>query len=52
LKQNLELDAELKVGPSGSFEIAVEGKTVLKKESMGFPTEKEVVAAVARALGR
>jgi selenoprotein W-related protein len=52
LKQDLELDAELKVGPSGSFEIAVDGKTVLKKESLGFPTEKEVVDAVAKALGR
>jgi selenoprotein W-related protein len=40
------------VGPSGSFEIAVDGKTVLKKESLGFPTDKEVVDAVAKELGR
>jgi selenoprotein W-related protein len=52
LKQDLELDSELKVGPSGSFEIAVDGKTVVKKESLGFPTEKQVVDAVAKELGR
>ncbi len=40
------------MGPSGSFEIAVDGKTVLKKESLGFPTDKEVVDAVAKELGR
>lgn len=52
MKKELELDSELKAGPSGSFEISVEGKTVLKKESLGFPTEQQVVDAVARALGR
>ena len=46
------MDAELKVGPSGSFEIAVDGKTVLKKETMAFPTEQQVVEAVAKELGR
>lgn len=52
MKKELELDSELKVGPSGSFEIAVDGKTVLKKESLGFPTEQQVVDAVAKVLGR
>lgn len=52
LKQELDLEAELKVGPSGSFIIAVDGKTVLKKESLEFPTEKEVVDAVSKALER
>lgn len=40
------------MGPSGSFIIDVNGKTVLKKESMEFPTEKAVVDAVSKALGR
>jgi selenoprotein W-related protein len=48
----LQLDSELKVGPSGSFEIAVDGKTVWKKESMAFPTDQQVVEAVAKELGR
>jgi selenoprotein W-related protein len=46
------LDAELKHGPSGSFEVSVNGKAVVKKESVAFPTEKEVVEAVSRELGR
>lgn len=52
LKKDLNLDAELKVGPSGSFEIAVDGKTVLKKESLAFPTEQQIVDAVSKEMGR
>lgn len=51
MKQELGLDAELKLGPSGSFEVAVEGRTVVRKQSLAFPTEREVVDAVARELG-
>jgi selenoprotein W-related protein len=51
LKEDLELDSELKPGPSGSFEVAVNGKTVVKKQTLMFPTEKEIVDAVSRALG-
>ena len=46
------MEAELKVGPSGSFIIDVNGRTVLKKDSLGFPTEKDVVDAVSKALER
>lgn len=46
------MDSELKVGHSGIFEIAVNGKPVVKKETLAFPTEKEVVEAVSRELGR
>jgi selenoprotein W-related protein len=46
------LDSELKPGPSGSFEVSVNGKTVVRKETFAFPTEKEVVDAVSRELGR
>ncbi len=45
------MDSELKPGPSGSFEIAVNGRTVIRKESLAFPTEQEVVDAVAKVLG-
>jgi selenoprotein W-related protein len=51
LKEQLDLDAELKVGPSGSFEVAVDGRTVVKKQSVAFPTEQEVVDAVSREVG-
>jgi selenoprotein W-related protein len=47
----LELDSELKPGPSGSFEVAVNGRTVVKKQTLAFPTEKEIVDAVSRELG-
>jgi selenoprotein W-related protein len=50
LKQEFELDSELKTGPSGSFEITVNGKTVVKKQSLAFPTEQEIMEAVSREL--
>jgi hypothetical protein len=42
----------MKVGTAGIFEISVNGKPVVKKESFAFPTEKEIVEAVSRELGR
>jgi len=51
LKDELELDSELKPGPSGSFEVSVNGKTVVRKQTLAFPTEKEIVDAVSQALG-
>ncbi len=52
LKEEFGLDALLQPGPSGSFEVAVDGRTVVRKDGLAFPTEQEVVDAVARALGR
>lgn len=52
LKEELELDSELKVGPSGSFIVEVDGRPVVKKESLGFPTEQQIVEAVSKAIGR
>ncbi len=46
------MEAELKPGPSGSFEVAVNGRTVVKKETLAFPTEREILDAVAKELGR
>ena len=51
LKEELELESVLKKGPSGSFEIAVNGRVVIRKDSQAFPTEQEVVDAVAKAVG-
>lgn len=50
LKEELEVDAELKPGPSGSFFIEVEGRTVVRKDSLAFPSEKDIVDAVSKAL--
>ncbi len=52
LKQALDIDAQLFVGHSGIFEVAVNGRVVAKREPHGFPTEDEIVHAVAQALGR
>ena len=51
MKDELELDSELKPGPSGSFEVSVNGKTVVKKQTQAFPTEHEIVDAVSKELG-
>ncbi|WP_239014609.1 Rdx family protein [Archangium violaceum] len=51
LKKELNLDAELKVGPSGSFIVEVDGRPVVKKESLAFPTEQQILEAVSKAVG-
>ena len=50
LKEELDVDAEMVTGPSGSFEVAVDGRTVIRKASLAFPTEQEIVDAVAKVL--
>jgi selenoprotein W-related protein len=44
--------AEMKVGPTGSFFVDVDGKVVAEKRMQGFPDEEEIVGAVAKALGK
>ena len=51
LKKELNLDSELKVGPSGSFIVEVDGQPVVKKESLDFPTEEQILDAVSKVLG-
>nr|WP_198956331.1 Rdx family protein [Archangium sp. Cb G35] len=51
MKKELNLDAELKVGPSGSFIVEVDGTPVVKKESFEFPTEQQIVEAVSKVVG-
>jgi len=46
----LGLDSELKHGPSGSFEVQVDGKTVAKKTSHVFPSEQEILEAVSKVV--
>ena len=50
LKEQLDVEAELIVGHSGIFEVAVDGKVVASKTRAGFPTPEEVVESVANVL--
>lgn len=52
LKEELGVEAELKVGSGGIFEVAVDGAVVAKRGFLGFPSEEEIVAAVVKAQGR
>ena len=44
------MTAEMKVGPTGSFFVDVDGRVVIEKRMVGFPDEDEIVAAVGKAL--
>lgn len=46
------MEAELKTGASGIYEVAVDGRVVIKKQTLAFPTEQEIVDAVSKAVGR
>ena len=50
MKDQLDVEAELIVGHSGIFEVAVDGRVVATKTRAGFPTPEDVVSSVARAL--
>jgi selT/selW/selH-like putative selenoprotein len=52
LREALGIEAVLIRGHSGRFEVEVDGSVVIAKGKSGFPTSREVVEAVARALGR
>lgn len=52
LRETLGIEAVLVRGHSARFEVEVDGKLVLAKGTGGFPTARDVVEAVARALGR
>ena len=36
------------MGPSGSFQVVVDGAVVAEKRMVGFPSESEIVAAVRK----
>jgi selenoprotein W-related protein len=46
------VDAELRHGPAGSFEISVNGKVVSQRGRLGFPSEPEIVTAVRQEMDR
>lgn len=52
LKRELGLEADLRQGPSGVFEVSVDGSVVARRKFLGLPSEEEIVEAVSSALGR
>ncbi|TMA23464.1 MAG: hypothetical protein E6J62_09905 [Deltaproteobacteria bacterium] len=52
MEKELGVKTELAVGSPGSFQVWVDGKVVVEKHLMGFPTEEEIVDAVGAAMGR
>ena len=44
------IKAVIKPGPSGSFIVDVDGKVVVEKKTISFPTEEEIVRAVKTIL--
>lgn len=52
MKQELNVDSELVVGSNGIFTIAVNDSVVVEKTSWSWPSEDQIVDAVAKALGK
>ena len=50
IKSELGVDAELTEGGRGEFTVWVGEERVAQKDSSGFPSEDEALAAVRRAL--
>ena len=51
LKQELNVEAELKIGSSGEFTVWVDDRKVAEKTWSGFPDPDDVVDAVREASG-
>jgi selT/selW/selH-like putative selenoprotein len=52
LRESLGVEAVLVRSHSGRFEVEVDGRVVLSKGKAGLPSTRDVVEAVAKALGR
>ena len=52
IKQEMGVDAELVEGGRGEFTVWVGEEIVARKDSAGFPSEQEALAAVKRALAK
>ncbi len=50
LKEELEVETEMVKGSGGIFEVAVDGKVVSKKSLGMFPSERDILDAVGKAL--
>lgn len=52
IKDKLGLEPEIVEGGRGEFTVWVDDEVVAKKDSLGFPSDADALAAVQRALGR
>jgi len=52
IKNDIGADSELVEGGRGEFTVWVGDKMVAQKDSHGFPSDDQVLAAVQQALGR
>jgi hypothetical protein len=50
IKDELGIDTDLSEGGRGEFTVWVGDQVVAKKDTNGFPTEEEALAAVKRAM--
>ena len=50
IKDELGIDSELTEGARGEFTVWVGDQVVAKKDSEGFPSDEEALAAVRRAV--
>ena len=50
IKDDLGIDAELSEGGRGEFTVWVGDKVVAKKDTQGFPSDEEALAAVKQAV--
>lgn len=51
MKEELGIEAKLQVGAPGEFRVDVDGMVVAAKHVAGFPTDDEIVDAVAQVTG-
>ena len=50
IKDSLQQDAAIEPGGRGEFSVWVDGVKIAEKSRTGFPTEKEVLESVAKAI--
>ena len=50
IKDELGVDSELTEGGRGEFTVWVDDQVVAKKDTEGFPSDEEALAAVRRAV--
>ena len=50
LRKELDVETKLMEGDRGEFTIWVDGRVVIKKGRLGFPTDEKVLVAVREAL--
>jgi hypothetical protein len=52
IKEEIGVDTDLVEGGRGEFTVWVGDESVAQKDAGGFPSERDVIAAVREAIGR